>query len=261
MTLPIPPLEMRVLVGPTDVTAFDNPSGSPIFPELPSTAFERVFDFGCGCGRFARQLIQQANQPQRYVGIDLHRGMIRWCKANLTPSAPQFEFYHHDVFELAFNPDGATRAAPFPVPSADFTLVIAVSVFTHILPDEIPSYLSEVRRVLRTNGTAVTTWFLFDKNQFPMMQEEQNALYINPVNPTNAVIYDRAWCFERLEEADLVVAAVTPPEVRGHQWWLRLAPRGSAEAVSLPEDRAPVGLRRASPHGENAQLIGLEGTR
>jgi 16S rRNA G1207 methylase RsmC len=65
---------MRELVGPTDPTEFDNPSGNLVYPYLPADAYEAVLDFGCGCGRVARQLIQQSRPPQRYLGIDLHRG-------------------------------------------------------------------------------------------------------------------------------------------------------------------------------------------
>ncbi|HZO07354.1 MAG TPA: class I SAM-dependent methyltransferase, partial [Solirubrobacterales bacterium] len=102
--LPIPPLEMREAVGPTDPAAFDNPGGAPVFPDLPESAYRSVLDFGCGCGRLARQLIQQQPQPQRYLGIDLHPVMVEWCAANLAPAAPQFEFRHHDVHYPTWNP-------------------------------------------------------------------------------------------------------------------------------------------------------------
>ena len=32
--LPVPPADMRALVGPTDVAAFEDPSGGPVFPFL-----------------------------------------------------------------------------------------------------------------------------------------------------------------------------------------------------------------------------------
>ena len=57
--LPIPPLEMRALVGQTEPSGFDNPAGAPIFDFVDPSVFRSVFDFGCGCGRLARQLIQQ----------------------------------------------------------------------------------------------------------------------------------------------------------------------------------------------------------
>jgi SAM-dependent methyltransferase len=114
--LPIPPLEMRELVGPTDAAAFDNPNLDLVYPYLPQEAYAEVFDFGCGCGRIARQLLQQVPRPRRYVGIDLHRGMIKWCSDNLAPVAPHFEFQHHDVFNLSFNPEtDKSRVRPFPV--------------------------------------------------------------------------------------------------------------------------------------------------
>ena len=71
--LPIPPLELRELVGPTDPALFDNPDGNLVVPGLAPEAFSSVLDFGCGCGRLARQLIQQHPQPEIYLGIDLHR--------------------------------------------------------------------------------------------------------------------------------------------------------------------------------------------
>lgn len=54
--IPIPPFEMRQLVGPTDEAAFENPAGGPIL-NVPRERFDSVVDFGCGCGRLARQLM------------------------------------------------------------------------------------------------------------------------------------------------------------------------------------------------------------
>ena len=69
--LPMPPLEMRELVGPTDEAAFDNPDGRLLYAFLPVEAYESVFDFGCGCGRVARQLVQQ--HPRRAAKRQLTR--------------------------------------------------------------------------------------------------------------------------------------------------------------------------------------------
>jgi SAM-dependent methyltransferase len=101
--LPIPPFEMRQLVGPTDEAAFDDPSGDPIL-QLPESQFNSVLDFGCGCGRLARQMMQQRARPPRYVGFDLHLGMVCRCREKLAPRAPGFEFLRHDVDNPSFNP-------------------------------------------------------------------------------------------------------------------------------------------------------------
>jgi SAM-dependent methyltransferase len=257
--LPVPPVEMRTLVGPTEREAFDNPTGGLVLPGVPPEQFECVLDFGCGCGRLARQLIQQVPRPRRYLGFDLHRGMIEWCRQNLQDAAPGFEFRHHDVFELAFNPNAAARGwQPFPVGDERFSLVIAWSVFTHLLQPDVVGYLDEVRRVLAPGGIAMTTWFLFNKEDMPMMQEEQNALYINPDNPTNAVIFDRRWLRRSLADAGLVVTRVVPPVIRGFQWVVELsASDGGAREVDFPDDVAPPGVLRAPHSPVDAHLIGL----
>jgi len=258
-SLPLPPPEMRALVGPTEAAAFDNSSGDPIFSDLEATQYDAVFDFGCGCGRLARQLMQQRHRPRRYVGIDLHRGMIEWCRRELAPHVGGFDFIHHDVYELAFNPDGREPWLPFPVEDGGFSLLIAYSVFTHVNQPQALGYLAETRRVLRRDGIARTTWFLFDKGDFPMMQEEQNALFINETNWTNAVIFDREWLIHSIREVGLTIVAADPPTIRGFQWVLHLSPveRGLPE-VALPLDDAPRGIQRASHCPPDAHRIGLE---
>jgi SAM-dependent methyltransferase len=256
--LPLPPLEMRRLVGPLDDADFDNPTGDPTFPALEPGDYAAVLDWGCGCGRLARRLIQQSPRPGRYLGLDLHRGMVQWCQQNLAPHAPGFEFGHHDVFELAFNPDATERWLPFPADADSFSLVIAWSVFTHVNEEQATRYLEEVARVLRPDGTLLSTWFLFDKREFPMMQPFQNALFVNDVNPTNAVIFDREWLVETARKVGLVIVRVDQPAMRGFQWDIYLKPRASnAVEVAIPPDRAPYGAWIAPPLAPDQHLIGL----
>jgi SAM-dependent methyltransferase len=116
--LPIPPLEMRELVGCVDVGEWDNESGLPIWPNVPAANRRSYLDFGCGCGRSARRLIQQKRRPERYVGVDINDGMIAWCQENLTPRAPGFTFLHHDVYSPGLNPNRLQPwALPLPVPA------------------------------------------------------------------------------------------------------------------------------------------------
>jgi SAM-dependent methyltransferase len=225
-------------------------SGDPVFRELDPDSYRFVVDFGCGCGRITRQLAQQSERPERYLGVDLHRGMIRWCNENLAPRVAGFEFRHHDVYNPTFNSDPTLpRVAPIPVESGEATLVVAWSVFTHLVQSQVEWYLKEVRRILSEDGVAVTTWFLFDKASFPMMQDFQNALYITEDDLTNAVIFDKNWLLNVIHKQGLVVRSATPPEIRGFQWVLRLAPaQVGDESVTLPTDDAPVG-RMPAPIG------------
>jgi SAM-dependent methyltransferase len=265
-SLPLPPLEFRELVGLTDEDAFDNPSGDSIHPQLDDAKYESVFDFGCGCGRTARLLMQQRARPRRYVGVDLHAGMVDWCQRNLAPRAEGFEFVHHDVFNPGLNPGVLKpRAARFPVGDEQFTLLEAISVFTHLVQAQAEHYLRETARILRPDGVAVTTWFLFDKRHYPMMQDFQNALYINEIDPTNAVIFDRDWLREAAASAGLAITAIGPPQIRGFHWSIFFERRrpGIHEA-HFPDDQAPFGVR-PPPHagadsgGERAPATAVAG--
>lgn len=250
--LPIPPLAMRELVGPTDPAAFDNPTGDLVYPHLPEEAYESVFDFGCGCGRVARQLMQQHARPRRYVGIDLHRGMVKWCQTNLAPHADGFEFRHHNVFNYQFNPG---RSKPdvlsLPAPDSSATFINAWSVFTHLTQHQAEFYLSEVSRVLASAGFFQSTWFLIDKALFPMLQPQTSALYVDYINPGAAVLFDKGWVIETARNVGLVVTQTIPPAVRGYQWVLVMRRNsGDVEEVGLPEDTAPVGKVPAEMRAE-----------
>jgi SAM-dependent methyltransferase len=251
---------MRALVGLTDPGFYDNPTGELVYPNLGPEAHRRVFDFGCGCGRVARQLIQQRPRPERYVGVDLHRGMIEWCSANLAPRAPGFEFHHHDVFNPGFNPDPEKPAtAPFPIEDGQFTLVNAWSVFTHLTQSQTEHYLREVARILDPGGVVNSTWFLFDKAGFPMMQTFQNALYINDADPSNAVIYDRHWLRETARSVGLTIVDAVPPEIRGFHWLIVMTPsREGIREVELPPDTAPVGHEPPPVLRTDVSRIGLD---
>lgn len=242
-SLPIPPFEMRELVGPTDESAFENLNGDPIFG-VDAARFDTVLDFGCGCGRLARQMMQQRAKPRRYVGFDLHPGMIRWCEANLASRNENFTFFHHDVDNSYFNPgSGKPALLPMPVGNGEFSLVIALSVFTHTIQTHAEYYLKEIARVLRKNdGELVASFFLFDKKYFPMMQDFQNALYINIDDPWNAVIFDRSWLEQTLSVLGLAIVRVQPPHIRGFQWLLHIRSLDCGEpSVSLPEEAGPFG--------------------
>jgi SAM-dependent methyltransferase len=241
---------MLKLVGHTNTDFFDNPTGRLIFDNIPVENYESIFDFGCGCGRIARQLIQQRERPRYYMGIDIHRGMIDWCRKNLTAHAPEFAFLHQDVFNPGLNPgEGKPLTSAFPVDSQKFSLSVAWSVFTHLLEPQVDFYLSEVARILRADGLFLSTWFLFDKKYFPMMQEFQNALFINTIDPTNATIFDYNWLRSAAREKGLKIVHITPPQLRGFQWTLHMAHMGNPLAeVDFPEDVAPFGIARPPLH-------------
>jgi len=260
LQLPLPPVEMRQLVGPVEDEAFDNPAGTLVYPYLDAAQFESVFDFGCGCGRVARQLLQQRPRPRHYVGIDLHLGMVNWCRKNLMPFAPGFEFHHHDVFNHHFNPGPSKpRVLPFPAESNSATLVNAFSVFTHLTEEQVSYYFGEVARILATVGVLHSTWFLFDKREFPALQEQLNALYISYVDPSAAVFFDRNWVKHAARAAGLLITRAIPPDIRGYQWTLVMEPaERRVQEIDLPPDLASLGCISLPTVPERASQIGLD---
>ena len=255
--LPLPPMELRRLVGPTEESYFDNPNGNLIFPDLPVNVYKSVFDFGCGCGRIARQLIQQRVPPVHYVGVDLHKGMIEWCKQNLQPNRSGFEFFHHDVYNAGLNPKGVQTTLGFPVEDGSISLFIAWSVFTHVVQSAAEYYLKELARVLRLDGVACTTWFLFEKINFPMMQDFQNAIFINDIDPTNAVIFDKNWLRLVTRSAGLRISRVKAPAIRGFQWEIYMEKsKPGLNHVDFPDDLASPGINRPPLMPANADELG-----
>ena len=78
-----------------------------------------------------------------------------------------------------------------------------------------------------------------------MMQDFQNALYINEVDPSNAVIFDRDWLLRTARDAGLVLTWAKPPDMRGFQWVLVMRPIAAGQPeIQLPEDIAPPGVCR-----------------
>lgn len=255
--LPLPPVELRLLVSSTDEVLWSNPSGSRVFPEIPESAEEYVLDFGCGCGRLARQFLEQDRPPARNPGLDLHAGLVRWCAENLSAVARTFQFRHHDAYSLGFDPGGSRSPVALPVEDGCVSLFVAWSVFAHLLEADASFYLRELARVLRGDGVAITAWLLFDRRGFPVMQEFQNALFINDVDPTNAVYFDRKWLRASLADAGLVVSRVRAPDVRGFQWLLELRYAGpDARHAPFPADDASPGLVRPPVPPERPDLLG-----
>jgi SAM-dependent methyltransferase len=235
--IPLPPHEFRVLVGPTEDAYYENPTGSPVFPEIPPDLYRAIFDFGSGCGRQARQLMQQKIEPQKYLGVDINKGMVKWCQENLSAADSRFQFLHHDVYNPGLGPDNTKQyTAPFPAGPGEYTLVNAHSVFTHIYEHQTEFYLAEVNRILAPEGVARTTWFFFDRRGYPWLENWQNCLFVNSDDPTNAVIYDFRWFLAAIQRAGLAVRHTVLPGVPGHQWQVFLEKRRPGSVDSFPAE-------------------------
>ena len=125
---------------------------------------ERILDAGCGVGRLAAPLLDYLATGE-YVGFDLSRPAIRWCRQAIEPRHPGFRFVHADIFNSHYNPRGTVAPESYRFPCADGSvdLVFAASLFTHLQPKAADRYLEESARVLKPGGRAALSFFLLDE--------------------------------------------------------------------------------------------------
>jgi len=87
----------------------------------------------------------------------------------------------------------------FPYPDAAFDVVMAVSLFTHLLSDAAVRYATEIARVLKPGAMCLQTFFLLNPETdglikqglgtYRFRHEDGVALVDDPVRPEGAVAY------------------------------------------------------------------------
>lgn len=102
--------------------------------------FDRLLDFGCGCGRFVRHLGPLADRVEIH-GTDIDAEMIEWLRSNVP-------FGRYEV---------APHEPPLPYPDRYFDLVISHSVFTHLDERRQDQWLGELHRVTRPEALLLLT--------------------------------------------------------------------------------------------------------
>jgi SAM-dependent methyltransferase len=163
---------------------------------------ERVLDVGCGIGRMAVPLTKYLNERGCYEGFDIVPDGINWCRKKITPRYPNFRFQLADIFNKKYNPRGRYRASEyhFPYESESFDFVFLTSVFTHMLPDDMEHYFSEISRVIKRSGRCLVTFFLWNeealrlidagKSIYDFKYEGKGFRTIHRDTPESAVAYD-----------------------------------------------------------------------
>jgi SAM-dependent methyltransferase len=146
--LPVPPPRLRVEVAGTPGLEWFLESGRQQAAIIgaaaerngaPLEAVGALLDFGCGCGRVLRHWSGLAG-PEIY-GSDYNQRLASWCSANLP-------FVTASVNELA---------PPLRYADAQFGLVYAISVFTHLPHDLERAWIDELSRIVAPGGLLLVT--------------------------------------------------------------------------------------------------------
>ncbi|AXF85333.1 Demethylrebeccamycin-D-glucose O-methyltransferase [Ephemeroptericola cinctiostellae] len=168
--LTTPPIDLSNKVGNGDFNATGQ-EFKRYFIELgrlqPSAT---VLDVGCGAGRMAMPLSDYLTLG-RYFGIDIIEPSIEWCQTKITPTYNNFAFQHSNIFNRFYNPNGTILAKDyvFPFEGESFDFVFLTSVFTHMLPEDLEHYLSEISRVLKKGGVCFITYFLLNNESVELI--------------------------------------------------------------------------------------------
>ncbi len=208
LSVPLPPKELR----------FMNENDSEFLSKVDSylnLALEYVdpkvvLDLGCGYGRFAYALMRKPYNGQ-YLGMDILPRHIRWLRENISTLDPRYQFQHIDIHNSRYNRHGKLTVDDIMFPE-NFKpdLVVMLSLFTHMLENEIRIYLERIREILEENSIVIATFFSIDGEGNPGRRPfsfdfvmNDHCRYHSEKDPLHAIAYKQAWLYDLFYQTGL----------------------------------------------------------
>jgi SAM-dependent methyltransferase len=247
----LPPFSMRRYVGEArwDLAGRDFlNTGQHIVEKLQLDAAlraeNRVLDVGSGCGRIAIPLTRIIRSPGLYRGLELNKTLVRWCNREIGARYPEFAFIQADVQNPLYNPTTRidSREYKFPFEAATFDLIVATSLFTHLLPEVALNYIAECARVLSVGGRIFATFFLVEEAtsstdgrlhyRHPV---DSAAFCTDPSRPQRGVAYKPEWVVSAFKSVGLELL----PPFRWGAWSGRATAPYSGQDVVILQKRTP----------------------
>jgi len=132
-----------------------------------------------------------------YCGCDTNKSVIGWCERHIRTKYRNCYFTH--LTSRAVN--------HLPYASESFDVVLAKSLFTHLLKKETENYLNEIKRLLQPGGHCLATFFLLDGRKLIGKYTFENnhgiVKYERESNPKLAVAYETDYLYKLLKKLKL----------------------------------------------------------
>lgn len=174
-----------------------------VVTKLGCTQQHFLVDIGCGQGRLPIGLVRELGSV-RYLGLDVSKGCIEWCRTHIEKRYPSYKFQHIDVVNARYNPSGKPLAPDFRLPVSDGAVEIVYmwGLVTNMEPEHLAAYANETARMLRRGGKVFLT---------ANVEDNVPEVSINPENytafacqgPLHIVRYERQYFRNVFQRAGL----------------------------------------------------------
>ncbi len=163
-----------------------------------------VVDIGCSWGYLGFALANFLNSDGAYLGVEVQIEATKWSKERLGWLGENFQFAHLDIHNDFYNPEGdiPRDQVRLPMPDQWVDVMIASSVFTHMLEDGVQGYLCEIHRVLASGGIAA---FSYDDITYWGLSDGEYAIVDKKI-PDKTTHYSRSKIQEMVAKAGLEAA-------------------------------------------------------
>ena len=211
----IPPLKLRCIESQTDNNPTERETQLKIYCDLKPT--DSILDVGCGVGGLTYSLTKYYNFQGKHEGFEITKEFTEWLKQNTTSKYSNFHFSYANGFCAAYNNTASIPASKYRFPYSDnsFDIALVGSVFSHMLPEGLENYLSEVTRVLKPNGKCLISYFLLTPlRPMDLRDNEIRSRFVDSGKgysttgtqyPEDAVAYNQEYILTLYEKRGLVL--------------------------------------------------------
>jgi ubiquinone/menaquinone biosynthesis C-methylase UbiE len=165
--------------------------GIKLTERLGVTKKTKILEIGCTTGRSFIGLLQKVPDIY-YIGIDINRWNIEWCKKYLARDNPDYNFQYFDLKHVMYNPTGTielNKDFRFQFESNYFDVVYATGVLPNYITEEVRIILKDFSRMLKTGGRLHITSFV--EENVPDMEENPDNYLMKFTYPRQIVRYEK----------------------------------------------------------------------